>query len=104
MHLRLYTHHLHPVFLPGLCVFRLLLSLYNFAFLHMAGDRGEGPSGLPGSKSSVPTIREVSNQLKDLIEVVRTLVSDQRQMRERVEGIGAEVYQLQRGDCKNAKL
>ena len=34
MHLRLCTHHLHPVFLPGLCVFRLLLSLYNFAFLH----------------------------------------------------------------------
>ena len=33
VHLRLCTHHLHPVFLPGLCVFRLLLSLYNFAFL-----------------------------------------------------------------------
>ena len=66
---------------------------------NIAGDRGEGPSGLPGSKSSEPTIREVSNQLKDLIEVVKTLVSDQRQTRERVEGIGAEVYQLQRGDA-----
>ena len=33
VHLRLCTHHLHPVFLPGLCVFRLVLSLYNFAFL-----------------------------------------------------------------------
>ena len=66
---------------------------------NMAGDRGEGPSGLPGGKSSEPTICEVSNQLKDLIEVVKTLVSDQRQMRERVEGLGAEVYQLQRGDA-----
>ena len=32
---RLCTHHLHPVFLPGLCVFRLLLSLYNFAFYRL---------------------------------------------------------------------
>ena len=66
---------------------------------NMAGDRGEGPSGLPGGESSEPMIREVSNQLKDLMEVVKTLVSDQRQTRERIEGIGAEVYQLQRGDA-----
>ena len=64
---------------------------------NIAGDRGEGPSGLPSGKLSEPTIREVSNQLKDLIEVIKTLVSDQRQTRERVEGLGAEVYQLQQG-------
>ena len=71
---------------------------------NIAGDRGEGPSGLPSSESSEPMICEVSNQLKDLIEVVKTLVSDQRQMRERVEGIGAEVYQLQRGDAWRASI
>ena len=53
----------------------------------MAGDRGEGPGGLPGGESSEPTICEVSNQLKALIEVMKTLVSDQRQTRERIEGI-----------------
>ena len=68
----------------------------------MAGDRGEGPSGLPGGESYEPMIREVSNQLKDLMEVVKTLVSDQRQMREKIEGIGAEVYQLQWGDARRA--
>ena len=47
---------------------------------NIAGDRGEGPSGLPSGELSELTIREVSNQLKDLIEVVKTLVSDQRQM------------------------
>ena len=41
--------------------------------------RGEGPSGLPSNESSELMIREVSNQLKDLMEVVKTLVSDQRQ-------------------------
>ena len=71
---------------------------------NMAGDRGEGPSGLPGGESSEPTICEVSNQLKDLIEVVKTLVSDQRQTRERIEGIGAEVYQLQWGDARRASI
>ena len=49
---------------------------------NMAGDRGEGPSGLPGGESSEPMIREVSNQLKDLMEVVKASVSDQRQTRE----------------------
>ena len=66
---------------------------------NMAGGKGEGPSGLPGGESSEPMIHEVSNQLKDLMEVVKTLVSDQRQTGERIEGIGAEVYQLQRGDA-----
>ena len=69
---------------------------------NITGDRGEGPSGLPSSESSEPTIREVSNQLKDLIEVVKTLVSDQRQTWERVEGLGAEVYQLQWGNAWRA--
>ena len=41
--------------------------------------RGEGPSGLPSSKSPDPTICEVSNQLKDLMKVIKTLFSDQRQ-------------------------
>ena len=67
-------------------------------------NRGEGPSGLPSSKLSEPTIREVSNQLKDLMEVVKTLVSDQRQMQEKVEGLGAEVYQLQQGDAQRASM
>ena len=49
---------------------------------NMAGDRREGPSGLPGGESSEPTICEVSNQLKDLMEVVKASVSDQRQTRE----------------------
>ena len=71
---------------------------------NIAGDRGEGPSGLPSSELSEPTIREVSNQFKDLIEVVKTVVSDQRQTRERVEGLGAEVYQLQRGDARRASI
>ena len=69
---------------------------------NIAGDWGEGPSGLPSGELSEPTIHEVSNQLKDLIEVVKTLVSDQRQTRERVEGLGAEVYQLQQGDARRA--
>ena len=42
-------------------------------------NRGEGPSGLPSGELSELTIREVSNQLKDLMEVIKTLVSDQRQ-------------------------
>ena len=71
---------------------------------NIAGDRGEGPSGLPSSELSEQTICEVSNQLKKLIEVMKTLVSDQRQMRERVEGLGAEVYQLQRGDARRASI
>ena len=71
---------------------------------NMAGDRGEGPSSLPGGESSELTICEVSNQLKDLMEVMKTLVSYQRQTRERIEGIGAEVYQLQRGDARRASI
>ena len=71
---------------------------------NMARDRGEGPSSLPGGESSEPMICEVSNQLKDLKEVVKTLVSDQRQTRERVEGLGAEVYQLQWGDAQHALI
>ena len=68
------------------------------------GNMGGGPSGLPGGESSEPTICEVSNQLRDLMEVVKTLVSDQRQTRERIEGIGAEVYQLQWGDARCASI
>ena len=40
-------------------------------------NREEGPSGLLSNKSPEPTIREVSNQIKDLIEVVKTLASNQ---------------------------
>ena len=69
---------------------------------NITGDREEGPSGLPSGEPSELTICEVSNQLKDLMEVVKTLVSDQRQTWERVEGIGAEVYQLQWGDAWHA--
>ena len=46
---------------------------------NITGDREDGPSGLPSGKSSEPMIHEVSNQLKDLMGVVKTLVSDQRQ-------------------------
>ena len=53
--------------------------------------RGEGPIGLPSSKSPKPMICEVSNQLKDLIEVIKTLAADQRQTRDKIEGLGAEV-------------
>ena len=35
---------------------------------------------------------------------MKTLVSDQRQTRERVEGLGAEVYQLQQGDARCASI
>ena len=40
-------------------------------------------------------IREVSNQIKDLMEVVKALASNQQQARDKLESLGAEVNQLQ---------
>ena len=62
-------------------------------------DREEGPSGLLSDESSEPTICEVSNQIKDLMEVVKTLASNQQQARDKLESLGAEVNQLQQGDA-----
>ena len=42
---------------------------------NITGDKEEGPSGLPSSELSELTICEVSNQLKDLMEVVYIGVS-----------------------------
>ena len=61
---------------------------------NITGDREDGPSGLPSNKSSEPTIRKVSNQIKDLMEVMKTLASNQRQTQSQLEGLGAEVNQL----------
>ena len=65
-------------------------------------NREEGPSGLLSNESSEPTIREVSNQIKDLMEVVKTLASNQQQAGDKLESLGAEVNQLQRGDARRA--
>ena len=61
---------------------------------NITGDREDGPSGLPSNESSEPTIHEVSNQIKDLMEVMKTLASNQRQTQSQLEGLGAEVNQL----------
>ena len=58
-------------------------------------NREEGPSSLPSGKFSEPTIHEVSNQIKDLMEVIKTLASNQQQTRDKLESWGAEVNQLQ---------
>ena len=65
-------------------------------------NREEGPSGLLSDKSSEPMICEVSNQIKDLMEVIKTLASNQQQARDKLESLGAEVNQLQRGDARCA--
>ena len=65
-------------------------------------NREEGPSGLLSDESSEPTIREVSNQIKDLVEVIKTLASNQRQAGDKLESLGAEVNQLQWGDAWRA--
>ena len=62
---------------------------------NMEENREEGPSDLLSNKSPEPTICEVSNQIKDLMEVVKTLASNQRQAGDRLESLGAEVNQLQ---------
>ena len=49
----------------------------EFPDRNMEENREEGPSGLLSNKSPEPTIREVSNQIKDLMEVVKTLASNQ---------------------------
>ena len=61
---------------------------------NITGDRENGPSGLPSNESSELMIREVSNQIKDLMEVMKTLASNQRQTQSQLEGLGAEVNQL----------
>ena len=61
---------------------------------NITGDREDGPSSLPSNELSEPTIREVSNQIKDLMEVMKTLASNQRQTQSQLEGLGADVNQL----------
>ena len=61
---------------------------------NIIGDREDGPIGLPSNESSEPMIREVSNQIKDLMEVMKPLASNQRQTQNQLEGLGAEVNQL----------
>ena len=61
---------------------------------NITGDREDGPSSLPSNESSELTIHEVSNQIKDLMEVMKTLASNQRQTQSQLEGLGAEVNQL----------
>ena len=60
---------------------------------NITGDKEDGTSGLPSNESSEPMIHEVSNQIKDLMEVMKTLASNQRQTQSQLEGLGADVLE-----------